>query len=336
MNLKGRDFLTLFDYKEEEIKYLIELAEKFKVKKQKEELHDYLRGKNIAIIFEKTSTRTRCAFEVAGSDLGMGVTYLGPTGSQMGHKESIADTAKVLSRMYNGIEYRGFKQSVVEDLVANSKVPVWNGLTDSDHPTQMLADFMTLKEHFGSIEGLHLSHYGDLRNNTSRALMIACSKLGVHFCGCGPKELWPEADFVNKCKTIAGRNKCTITLTDNLDVSAKDADVFYTDVWLSMGEDPELWKKRIELLLPYQVNKKLVDKAKKTAVIMHPLPSFHDRNTTVGEEIFEKYGVAEMEMSDEVFNCDRALIFDEAENRMHTIKAVMYATLSDGKEMREE
>lgn len=251
----------------------------------------------------------------------------------MGHKESIEDTAKVLCRMFDGIEYRGFKQSVVEELAKHSTVPVWNGLTDSDHPTQMLADFMTIKEHFGHIEGLHLSHYGDLRNNTTCALIIACSKLGVNFCGCGPKELWPEENFLNRCKKIANKNKCTITITDNLDESVKDCDVFYTDVWLSMGEDPELWKKRIELLLPYQVNKKLVDKAKDTAVIMHPLPSFHNKKTTVGKEIFEKYGVSEMEMSDEIFNSDRSLIFDEAENRMHTIKAVIYSTLSDGHEM---
>lgn len=333
MNFKGRDFLTLFDYTEEEILFLIDLAGKFKKMKKDEVPHDFFRGKNIAILFEKTSTRTRCSFEVAGYDLGLGVTFIDPQSSQLGHKESIADTAKVLSRMYNGIEYRGFKQELVEELAENSSVPVWNGLTDSDHPTQMLADFMTLKEHFGYIKGLHMSHYGDIRNNTSRALMIASAKLGVHFCACGPKELWPEEEFLTRVRAIAAESGGSITVTDSVDESVKEADVFYTDVWLSMGEDPALWKQRIDLLLPYQVNMDLINKGKNTAVVMHPLPSFHNDKTTVGKEIKEKFGIAEMEISDEAFNHERNIIFDQAENRMHTIKAVIYATLSDGHEM---
>ncbi len=332
MNFKGRDFLTLFDYTEEEILYLIKLAEKFKEMKKKEILHEYFKGKNIAILFEKTSTRTRCAFEVAAYDLGLGVTFIDPNSSQLGHKESIADTAQVLCRMYNGIEYRGFDQKLVEELAENSSVPVWNGLTDSDHPTQMLADFLTLKEHFGYIKGLHLSHYGDIRNNTSRALMIASAKLGVHICLCGPKELWPEQEFIDRVNEIAKVSGGSVKVTDDIDESVKDADVFYTDVWLSMGEDPNLWKERIDLLLPYQVNMDLINKGKDTAVVMHPLPSFHDDKTRVGAEIKEKYGVAEMEISDEAFKHERNVIFDQAENRMHTIKAVIYATLSNGNE----
>ncbi len=334
MNLKGRDFLTLLDYTEEEIIYLLDLSEKFKKIKKSGKLHDYFRGKNIAILFAKDSTRTRCSFEVAGHDLGLGVTYIGPTGSQMGHKESIEDTAKVLCRMFDGIEYRGFSQSIVEELALHSTVPVWNGLTDSDHPTQMLADFLTLREHYGYIKGLHFSHYGDIRNNTAKAVMIACSKLGVNFCGCGPRELWPEEEFLDIVRKIAKKNDCEIKITDDVNESVKNVDVFYTDVWLSMGENPKLWKKRIDLLLPYQINKKLVDKAKKDIVIMHPLPSFHDINTSIGSDIFAKYGVSEMEISDEVFRDKRNIIFDEAENRMHTIKAVIYSSLSDGKEMK--
>lgn len=329
MNLKNRDFLTLLDYSPEEIRYLLDLSKDFKEKKHKGIPHKYLKGKNVVLLFEKDSTRTRCAFEVASYDLGMGCTYLGPTGSQMGKKESIADTSRVLSRMYDGIEYRGFSQKIVEDLAKYSDVPVWNGLTDAYHPTQMLADVMTVEEHFGTLKDIKLVFMGDSRNNVANSLMIVCAKMGMHFVSCGPKELWPEASFVEKCRKIAENTGATIEMTDDVLLGTKDADVIYTDVWVSMGEPAEVWEERIRLLSSYQVNKKVMDNANKKAIFLHCLPSFHDLNTTIGKEIYEKYGLKEMEVTDEVFESKQSKVFDEAENRLHTIKAVMYATMKD-------
>jgi ornithine carbamoyltransferase len=327
MNLKGRDFLKLLDYSEEEISYLINLSEKFKAMKKSNITHQYLTGKNIVLLFEKTSTRTRCSFEVAALDLGMGVTYLDASSSQMGKKETIADTARVLSRLYDGIEYRGFGQEIVEEMAKYSSVPVWNGLTDQFHPTQMLADFLTLKEHYGYLNGLNLTFIGDARNNAASSLMVASSKLGVNFTACGPKELWPSEELVNTCKQIALKNGCTITITDNLQQGANNADVIYADVFLSMGEPEEKWAQRIELLKSYQVSKNVMQMAKPTTIFMHALPSFHDKNTTIGKQIYDKFGLPEMEVTDEVFESKHSVVFDEAENRMHTIKAVMVATL---------
>jgi len=326
MNLKGRDFLTLLDYTPEEIAYLVDLAAELKAKKKAGVLHDVLRGKNVALIFEKTSTRTRCSFEVAAHDLGMGSTYLDPTGSQIGKKESIADTAQVLSGMFDGIEYRGYGQEIVNELAKYSTVPVWNGLTNEFHPTQILADFLTIKEHFGKLAGLKFAYMGDARYNMGNSLMIGCAKMGLHFVACAPKAYWPASELVEKCKAIAAETGATITLSDDTD-AVKDADVVYTDVWVSMGEPVEVWAERIEALAPYQVNTELMAKAKPTAVFMHCLPAYHDHKTAVGKEMGEKFGRDAMEVTDEVFTGPQSIVFQEAENRMHTIKAVMAATL---------
>ena len=326
MKFYGRDFLKLIDYDKEEILYLIKLAMDFKKKKKSGKTHDYLKGKNVVLLFEKDSTRTRCAFEVGAMDLGMGVTYLGPTGSQMGKKESIADTARVLSRMYDGIEYRGFSQQIVEDLAKYSDVPVWNGLTDMFHPTQMLADFLTIEEHFGYLKGLTLAFVGDARNNVANSLMAMSSKMGVNYIACSPKELWPEESIVERCKMVADKNGCTITVTEDIN-EVRNANVIYTDVWVSMGEPEEKWAERISLLKPYQVNMEMMKKAKDNVIFLHCLPSFHDVKTKIGMEIYEKYGISEMEVTDEVFESEMSKVFDEAENRMHTIKAIMYVTM---------
>lgn len=326
MNLKGRDFLTLLDYTPEEIAYLVDLAAELKAKKKAGVLHDVLRGKNVALIFEKTSTRTGCSFEVAAHDLGMGSTYLDPTGSQIGKKESIADTAQVLCGMFDGIEYRGYGQEIVNELAKYSTVPVWNGLTNEFHPTQILADFLTIKEHFGKLAGLKFAYMGDARYNMGNSLMIGCAKMGLHFVACAPKAYWPAPELVEKCKAIAAETGATITLSDDTD-AVKDADVVYTDVWVSMGEPVEVWAERIEALAPYQVNTELMAKAKPTAVFMHCLPAYHDHKTAVGKEMGEKFGRDAMEVTDEVFTGPQSIVFQEAENRMHTIKAVMAATL---------
>ena len=326
MNLKGRDFLTLLDYTPEEIAYLVDLAAELKAKKKAGVLHDVLRGKNVALIFEKTSTRTRCSFEVAAHDLGMGSTYLDPTGSQIGKKESIADTAQVLCGMFDGIEYRGYGQEIVNELAKYSTVPVWNGLTNEFHPTQILADFLTIKEHFGKLAGLKFAYMGDARYNMGNSLMIGCAKMGLHFVACAPKAYWPAPELVEKCKAIAAETGATITLSDDTD-AVKDADVVYTDVWVSMGEPVEVWAERIEALAPYQVNTELMAKAKPTAVFMHCLPAYHDHKNAVGKEMGEKFGRDAMEVTDEVFTGPQSIVFQEAENRMHTIKAVMAATL---------
>lgn len=329
MNLKNRNFLTLLDYTPEEIRYLLDLSKDLKNKKHNHIEHKYLPNKNIVLLFEKTSTRTRCAFEVAGLDLGMGVTYLDPGSSQMGKKESIADTAKVLGRMYDGIEYRGYDQKIVEELAANAGVPVWNGLTTEFHPTQMLADILTVEENFGTLKGIKLVFMGDARNNVANSLMVVCAKMGMHFVACAPKHLWPAEDLVQKCQAIAEENGALLEFTEDVLEGTKDANVIYTDVWVSMGEPEEVWNERIKLLLPYQVNKKVMDNASENAIFLHCLPSFHDLNTTIGKEIYEKYGLKEMEVTDEVFNSDKSKVFDEAENRLHTIKAVVYATMRD-------
>ena len=326
MNLKGRDFLTLLDYTPEEIAYLVDLAAELKAKKKAGVLHDVLRGKNVALIFEKTSTRTRCSFEVAAHDLGIGSTYLDPTGSQIGKKESIADTAQVLCGMFDGIEYRGYGQEIVNELAKYSTVPVWNGLTNEFHPTQILADFLTIKEHFGKLAGLKFAYMGDARYNMGNSLMIGCAKMGLHFVACAPKAYWPAPELVEKCKAIAAETGATITLSDDTD-AVKDADVVYTDVWVSMGEPVEVWAERIEALAPYQVSTELMAKAKPTAVFMHCLPAYHDHKTAVGKEMGEKFGRDAMEVTDEVFTGPQSIVFQEAENRMHTIKAVMAATL---------
>lgn len=326
-NFKGRNFLTLLDYTPDEIRYLIDLAKDFKKKKHEGIDHRELVGKNIVLLFEKTSTRTRCSFEVAGRDLGMGVTYLDPGSSQMGKKESIEDTAKVLGRMFDGIEYRGFAQKTVEDLAKYSGVPVWNGLTDKFHPTQMLADMLTIEEHLGRLKGVNFTFMGDARNNVANSLMIVCSKLGLHFTNCAPKALWPEQELIEKCKKIAEENGATLRFTEDVKEGTKDADVIYTDIWVSMGEPDSVWAERIKLLKPYQVNKEVMANASPNCIFEHCLPSFHDLNTTVAQEIYEKFGLTEMEVADDVFHSKQSVVFDEAENRMHTIKAVMYATL---------
>lgn len=329
MDLRGRNFLTLLDYTPEEIRYLLDLAHDLKEKKHKGIEHKYLSGKNIVLLFEKTSTRTRCAFEVAGLDLGMGVTYLDPGSSQMGKKESIEDTAKVLGRMYDGIEYRGYDQKIVETLAENAGVPVWNGLTTEFHPTQMLADVMTVEENFGHLNGIKLVFMGDARNNVANSLMVVCSKMGMHFVSCGPKELWPDAKLVEKCQNIAKETGATITMTEDVEEASKEADVIYTDVWVSMGEPDEVWNERIRLLSPYQVNANVMKHANDNAIFLHCLPSFHDLNTTIGKDIYNKYGLKEMEVTNEVFTSEKSKVFDEAENRLHTIKAVVYATMRD-------
>lgn len=327
MDLRGRDFLKLLDFSKEEIRYLLDLAIDFKKKKKNGEKHEYLKGKNIALIFEKDSTRTRCSFEVAGYDLGMGVTYLGPTGSQMGKKESIADTARVLCRMYDGIEYRGFEQSIVEDLAKYSSVPVWNGLTNEFHPTQMLADVMTIEEHFGHLEGINMVFMGDARNNVGNSLMVVSAKMGINFTVCAPKELWPNEELINECREIASLNGSCINLTEDVMEGTKNADVLYTDVWVSMGEDDSVWENRIKLLRPYQINKEVISNANERVIFLHCLPSFHDLNTKIGKDIYDKFGIPEMEVTNDVFESEHSKVFDEAENRMHTIKAVIYATM---------
>ena len=329
MDLRGRDFLKLLDFSKEEIRYLLDLAIDFKKKKKNGEKHEYLKGKNIALIFEKDSTRTRCSFEVAGYDLGMGVTYLGPTGSQMGKKESIADTARVLSRMYDGIEYRGFEQSIVEDLAKYSSVPVWNGLTNEFHPTQMLADVMTIEENFGHLEGINMVFMGDARNNVGNSLMVVSAKMGINFTVCAPKELWPNEELINECREIASLNGSCINLTEDVMEGTKNADVLYTDVWVSMGEDDSVWENRIKLLRPYQINKEVISNANERVIFLHCLPSFHDLNTKIGKDIYDKFGIPEMEVTNEVFESEHSKVFDEAENRMHTIKAIIYATMRD-------
>jgi ornithine carbamoyltransferase len=327
MNFSGKSFLKVLDFSPAELQYLIDLAIDFKKKKHAHKDHRYLLGKNIACIFEKDSTRTRCSFEVAAYDLGMHVTYLGPTGSQMGKKETIKDTARVLGRMYDGIEYRGFEQANVEALAEYSGVPVWNGLTNEFHPTQMLADFMSMLEHFGKLKGLNFAFFGDARNNVGNSLMIMSAKMGVNFTCCAPKELWPSEELVETAKKVASENNCTITLTEDPKEGATGKDVLYTDVWVSMGEPEELWAKRIKLLTPYRINSELMNLTNENSIFLHCLPSFHNTDTTIGKDIADKFGVTEMEVTDEVFESDRSKVFDEAENRMHTIKAVMYATL---------
>ncbi|MDY3052109.1 MAG: ornithine carbamoyltransferase [Ndongobacter sp.] len=327
VNLQGKSFLKLLDFTGDEIRYLIDLSAHFKQLKRTGTPHRILEGKNIVLLFEKTSTRTRCSFEVAGSDLGMGVTYLDPGSSQMGHKESIADTAKVLGRLYDGIEYRGFSQDIVEELAANAGVPVWNGLTDEFHPTQMIADMLTMREEFGELRGRSLTFMGDCRNNVSNSLMVVCAKLGVNYTACGPKELWPESELVSQCQVIAAENGCTIRLTEDIDEGVEGVDAIYTDIWVSMGEPKELWAERIRLLKPYQVTEQVMSMAGERSIFMHCLPSFHDRNTVVGEQVFEQFGLSELEVCDSVFSGKQSRVFDEAENRMHTIKAVMAATL---------
>lgn len=327
MNLSGRNFLTLLDYTPEEIRYLLDLAKDFKEKKHNNIEHSYLKGKNIVLLFEKTSTRTRCAFEVAGLDLGMGVTYLDPGSSQMGKKESISDTAKVLGRMYDGIEYRGFDQKIVEELAKNAGVPVWNGLTTEFHPTQMLADVLTIEENFGHLKGIKLVFMGDARNNVANSLMVISAKMGMHLVLCGPRKLWPSEELVEEVRKIANSTGAIIETTENVYEATSSADAIYTDVWVSMGEKEEVWDERIKLLSPYQVNKDVMNNANENAIFLHCLPSFHDLNTTIGKDIYEKYGLKEMEVTDEVFNSPCSKVFDEAENRLHTIKAVVYATM---------
>ena len=327
MDLKGRDFLKLLDFTPEEIFYMLDVAAELKDKKKKGIPVDTLRGKNVALIFEKTSTRTRCAFEVAAHDLGMGTTYLDPSGSQIGKKESIADTARVLGRMYEGIEYRGFGQEIVEELAKHAGVPVWNGLTNEFHPTQMLADLLTIREHFGRIEGIKLTYMGDARYNMGNSLMVACAKMGMHFTACTSRKYFPEEALVKTCREIAAQNGGSIRLTEDVAEGVTEADVVYTDVWVSMGEPEQIWEERLHDLAPYQVNAKVMSLAGKDAVFMHCLPAFHDHLTGIGKEIGEKYGMAELEVTDEVFESPQSIVFDEAENRMHTIKAVMAVTL---------
>lgn len=328
MNLKGRSFLKLLDFTAEEILYLVELAAELKEKKKNGVLtQDMHKGKNVALIFEKTSTRTRCSFEVAAHDLGMGTTYLEPASSQIGKKESIADTARVLGSMYEGIEYRGFEQEIVEELAKYAGVPVWNGLTNEFHPTQMLADVLTIKEKLGRIKGVKLTYMGDARYNMGNSLMVVCAKLGMHFTACTTKNYFPEEALVKECEEIAKETGATITLTEDVEAGTKGADVIYTDVWVSMGEPDEVWGERIRELYPYQVNAAVMKNAGPQAIFMHCLPAFHDLNTTIGKSISAKFGIKEMEVTDEVFESAQSVVFDEAENRMHTIKAVMAATL---------
>ncbi|WP_434309407.1 ornithine carbamoyltransferase [Hominifimenecus sp. rT4P-3] len=327
VNLRGRSFLKMLDFSPAEIRYLLDLSKNFKDMKRTHTPHRLLEGRNIVLLFEKTSTRTRCSFEVAGRDLGMGVTYLDPGSSQMGNKESIADTARVLGRMFDGIEYRGYKQELVEELAKFSGVPVWNGLTDQYHPTQMLADLLTIEEKLGRLKGVKFTYMGDARNNMGNSLMVACAKMGLHFTACAPKELFPEEGLVDVCKKLAEESGGSVTLTEDVEAGTKGTDVIYTDIWVSMGEPKEVWETRIKLLQKYQVNAKVMANAAQDAIFMHCLPSFHDTKTSIGADIFEKFGLPEMEVTDEVFESKQSVVFDEAENRMHTIKAVMYATL---------
>ena len=328
MNLKGKSFLKLLDLTPEEIGELLTLAAKFKAEKKAGVPHRLCEGKNIVLLFAKDSTRTRCSFEVAGHDLGMGVTYIGSSGSQMGKKESIADTARVLGRMFDGIEYRGFEQTIVEDLAKFSGVPVWNGLTNEFHPTQILADFLTIQEHFGGLKGKKLAYMGDARYNMGNSLMVGCAKMGMHFVACAPESYFPSAELVCTCKEIAAQTGATIDLITDPMTAVKGADVIYTDVWVSMGEPDSVWRERIDALSPYRVTMELMNAAGDQCRFMHCLPAFHDLNTTIGREIYDKFGIDCMEVTDEVFESDRSIVFDEAENRMHTIKAVMAATLA--------
>ncbi len=327
MNLNGRHFLKLLDYSPEEIQYLLDLAAELKAKKKAGVAHDDFRGKNIALIFEKTSTRTRCAFEVAARDLGMGVTYLDPSGSQIGKKESIADTARVLGRMFDGIEYRGFGQEIVEELARYAGVPVWNGLTNEFHPTQILADFLTIQEHFGRLKGINFVYMGDARYNMGNSLMVGCAKMGVNFTACAPKAYFPSRELIEQCQAIAAESGAVLRFCEDPMEATKHADVIYTDVWVSMGEPVEVWEERINALSPYQVNQALMNNAGPQCRFMHCLPAFHDHKTTVGREMGERFGRDSMEVSDQVFEGPQSIVFDEAENRMHTIKAVMAATL---------
>ena len=327
VNLKGRNFLTLRDYSAEEIEYLLDLAAKLKKMKKDGVTDKCLEGKNVALIFEKTSTRTRCSFEVAAHDLGMGTTYLDPKGSQIGKKESIADTARVLGSMFEGIEYRGFGQEIVEELAKYAGVPVWNGLTNEYHPTQMLADMLTIREKLGRLKGVKLVYMGDARYNMGNSWMIACAKMGMNFTACAPKEYWPNKELIKACEEYAAVSGATLTFEEDPVKATKDADVLYTDVWVSMGEPDEVWAERIKALTPYRITMELVKNASDSVIFMHCLPAFHDLKTTVGREIYEKFGLTEMEVTDEVFESEYSVVFDEAENRMHTIKAVMAATL---------
>jgi len=327
MNLKGKSFLKLLDFTPQEIDGLIDLAIDLKNKKKAGVPHKYLEGKNIALVFEKTSTRTRCSFEVAAADLGMHPVYLDPKGSQIGKKESIADTARVLGRMFDGIEYRGYGQEIVEDLARYAGVPVWNGLTNEFHPTQILADFMTIKEHFGSLKGRKLVYMGDARYNMGNSLMVGSAKMGLHFVACAPEKYFPDKSLIEKCQEIAKETGAVLEFETDPMVATKNADVIYTDVWVSMGEPEEVWKERIADLMPYQVNKTAMDNAGDKCRFMHCLPAFHDLNTTTGKEIYDKFGITAMEVTDQVFESSASIVFDEAENRMHTIKAVMLATL---------
>lgn len=328
VNLRGRSFLTLLDFTPQEIRYLLDLSRDFKNMKRAGVAHRHLEGKNIVLLFEKTSTRTRCSFEVAGYDLGMGVTYLEPGSSQMGKKESIEDTAQVLGRLYDGIEYRGFSQRNVEILAEKSGVPVWNGLTDLFHPTQMLADLLTIEEKFGTLKGLKFVYLGDARNNVANSLMIACAKMGLHFTACAPADLFPADDLVAKARAIAQQTGGSITLESDVVKGTEGRDVFYTDVWVSMGEPESVWAERIKLLKPYQITAEMMARGSEQAIFLHCLPSYHDLETQVGRDIHEKFGLTEMEVTDQVFRSDRSFVFDQAENRMHTIKAVMYSTLA--------
>ena len=328
ISLSGRNYLKLLDFTPEEIRYLISLAKQFKALKLAGTPHKYLEGKNIVLLFEKTSTRTRCSFEVAGHDLGLGVTYLDPGSSQMGKKESIEDTARVLGRMFDGIEYRGYGQEIVENLAAHAGVPVWNGLTNEFHPTQMIADMLTLEENFPEgIKGKKLVFMGDAENNVANSLMVVCAKLGLHFVACAPEERMPNAELVSTCRDLARESGGSVTLTSSVEEACTGADVVYTDIWVSMGEPAELWEERIKLLSPYQVNSRVIDLMAPTGIFMHCLPAFHDTETTIGAEIAERFGITEMEVTDEVFRGPRSRVFDEAENRMHSIKAIIYATL---------
>ncbi len=328
MDFQGRSFLKLLDYTPQEITALLDTAAALKAMKKAGTPHDVLRGKNIALIFEKTSTRTRCSFEVAAYDLGMGVTYLDPSGSQIGKKESIADTARVLGRIYDGIEYRGFEQEIVETLATYAGVPVWNGLTNAFHPTQILADFLTIREHFGELSGKKLVYMGDARYNMGNSLMVGCAKMGMHFVACAPAAYFPSAELIENCRSVAAQTGAVLEFETDPTKAVADADVIYTDVWVSMGEPDEVWRERIEALLPYQVNAALMKKAGEKAVFMHCLPAFHDLNTGIGRQVGEKFGLDALEVTDEVFESAQSLVFDEAENRMHTIKAVLYTSLT--------
>ena len=328
MDLKGKHFLKLLDLTPAEIEGLLDLAAELKAKKKAGIPHKLCQGKNIVLLFEKDSTRTRCAFEVAGHDLGMGVTYLGPTGSQMGKKESIADTARVLGRMYDGIEYRGFGQEIVENLAKHAGVPVWNGLTNEFHPTQILADFLTIREHCGGLKGKKLVYCGDARYNMGNSLMVGCAKMGMHFVACTCEEYFPAKELIEECRAVAKETGATLEfITDPMEAT-RGADVIYTDVWVSMGEPDSVWAERIKALMPYQVNTAMMENAGAQCKFMHCLPAFHDLNTVIGRQIYEKFGINAMEVTDEVFESEASIVFDEAENRMHTIKAVMAATLA--------